>query len=182
MAQPNYNRQGYVYVPGAEVGVSGLIGGPVLDIAANTALAPLVTGAIILDRVIIPAGAFDVAGQYITMLAMAVVVNNANSKTLAFNFGGTGAIGGAVTGGTTITTVTGTTVTNLLVEGIVMKTGASTQDLLSTLAQQGTTVSAPALATSTVSDTAGIQLNLIVNAATAASDITSVRWYAQFCL
>lgn len=180
MASPTYIRNGYVYAPALEVNVQGLVGGPFVDVTSNFALAPAGTGALILDRLIIPARCFDAAGQYVRIYAQAVVVNNANTKTLTINWGGTGAVGSAPTGGTTVATVAGTTVTGLLVEGIVMKTGTSTQDLMQVVAQQGTTISAPAVATATESEAANIQLNLVVNAATAASDITSVRWIVNF--
>jgi len=165
-----------------EAGVSGLIGGPVMSIAANVALAPSTTGNQILDFITLPAGALELPGQYIYLFAQAVIVNNANSKTIAFNWGGTGEIGAAPTGGTTACTSTGTTVTSLQIEATIMKTGASTQDLVSVTSAAGAVYAAPVIATATVTDTANIQLNLLVNAATAASDVTSVRWFAQFNL
>lgn len=180
MASPTYVRNGYVYLPAVEVSRGGLVGGLIVDIVSNSGLAPAVTGAIILDSIIIPTGSFDVAGQYVTIEAMAVTVSSVNSKTLALNLGGTGAVGGAVTGGTTIITNTVTTSTFIAENATIVKTGASAQSFVTDVATSTTATRTAAVGTATVTDTAAIQLNLVVNAATAATDITSVLWIVQF--
>lgn len=180
MAQISYIRNGYVYIPSLEVNRSGLVGGPVVTIATNTGLAPAVTGAIILDSIVLPAGTFDTPGQYLTIEAMAVTVSSANTKTLAINFGGTGSIGGAVTGGTTIITNSVTTSTFVAENATIIKTGANAQAFITDVATSTAATRSAAVGTATVTDSGSVQLNLVVNAVTAASDITSVLWIVQF--
>lgn len=179
MAAPSYIRNGYVYVPAVEAGVSGLVGAPVLDVYSNTGLAPSTTGAIIVDSFVLPARVLDVAGQALYIAAFSQTAANINSKTLAINFGGTGSVGGAVTGGTTVsTTVTTVSAEVLAVYCNIYKTGASTQVFYGEGLHGATWTTTSG--TMSVTDTATIQINLINNAATAATDMLNEAWTITF--
>lgn len=180
MASPNYNRNGYIYFPATQINRVGLVGGLVANVYANTNQTPAATGALILDQFQLPANGFDVPGQYLEIFAYASTAANVNAKTLTINFGGTGSIGGAVTGGTTISTATtSTSAETLRANAIVTKTGASTQAALGE-AQNGSTIVALLSTLPTATDTGNVLVNLVVNNATAAGDSTVRLWYVRF--
>jgi len=174
----DYTIYGEYFVPAILLAhAGGLIGGPNVNVYSNVTLTPLVTGNAILDKFTLPANAMANKANSLYIIALATTAANANSKTLAINIGGTGAVGVAPTGGATVaTTVTAVASESLIVEAQWFKTGSSTQTYMSLNQQHGVTFTAPTTGTQTLTDTAPIQINLLVNDATTAGDATVVYW------
>jgi hypothetical protein len=181
MTAPNYLRDGYQWLPGVEVGQAGLIGGINYPIYSNQGIAPAATGALIQDLVVIPGGTVDAASQYFYVWADMTTVNNVNTKTLTINFAGTGSVGGAVAGGTTIASVSNTTSTAAMALCWVIKPNSGTTYRFAAITVTGAGVVAVTTGTAAITDSAKFQINLVLNAVTAASDISDADWGISFC-
>ena len=178
----SYPTAGQLYVPAVNA-ASGLNGGNTFTPYSNVSLTPAATGALILDRLILPPYSMDRAGIGYCITAFATTAANTNAKTLSFNFGGTGAVGVAVTGGTSIATVTtSTSAVSLYLQAYVYRTTASNQTYAGVIGIGGTggVLGAPTTGTMTVSETGTIQVNLIVNNATTANDSVVQFWSVAY--
>src|SRR2546428_4201250 len=177
---PDYTRTGFTYSPALSAPVVGMVGGQDMTVWSDQNLTPAGTGALIQSIFRLPANAFSYTGQYIYVMAAATTAANTNSKTLTLNWGGTGVVGGAVTGGTTIATIATTTSAAALVAyAYIYKMGANSQQCWG-FTQTGTALTAPSVNATTATDTAAIQLNLVVNNATTAGDSTVQFYIVQF--
>jgi len=175
-----YPVSGQVFVPAIAVAPSGVNGGVVIGTYSNVNLTPAVTGNAILDSYVLPAFALDRPGTGLYITAFATTAANVNSKTLAINFAGTGAVGVAPVNGTVIVTqATTASGASLLVEVWVFKTAASAQTYAG-YGTAGAALAAPTTGTLSVADTGGIQVNLVMNNATAAGDSTVQFWQIQY--
>ena len=148
----------------------------------NSGLTTSATGAVILDLFTLPAGALYKAGKILEVTSAALHAATANAVTLSLNFGGTGSVGGAVTGGTTLASsgADSTSGSMMYVQSDVIKTGASAQFFYG-YGQFAATTAALLGGSMSVTDTAAIQINLIINCAVAATDLTAAFWAITFC-
>jgi len=175
----NYLINGAMYIPAVYLVPGGIYAAPSYMLYGKTNLTPAVTGSAILDLFTLPGGMLqNHNGLYIW--GFATTAANTNSKTLSINFAATGAIGAAPTGGTAIVSVVTTTSgQSLLVETWVYRTAANAQTYAG-YSQAAATQGTPTTGTLTVTDTSAIQINLVVNDATAAGDATVQFWGIQF--